>query len=268
MVRTASSTKDVYAVLQDEPMDAQVGAVAHVALAQRAPGEECAAYLAAVADAVSAEPPTFGTEGYRDIYRNASANARWMIISLMRNAQREGQGATDLWSLAACSVDGREQELIKRHAVDESRHAKLYLAILDLAFPDAVEPTFRKQMDTFSPDYAMTQQPSPVEGSRYAKVPTIDDFVQMNIAEIRTTIHHLMQRAALEEHCPAANLPRVIKLLNALLSDELGHVAYTAAVIESKAAALGPDGISRLYRRRLRDFNRITSEEMGKAIYD
>jgi hypothetical protein len=60
----------------------------------------------------------------------------------------------------------------------------------------------------------------------------------------------------------------VIKLLNALLSDELGHVAYTAAVIESRAAALEPGVLSRLYRRRLRDFNRITSEEMGKAIYD
>jgi hypothetical protein len=268
MIRNPSSTRDVYARLQGEPMVGQVGAVASVALAQRAPGAECPTYLAAVEDAVIAEPPVFGTDGYREIYRGSSENARWMIISLMRNAQREGQGATDLWTLAACSQDSGEQHLIKRHAVDESRHAKVYLALLDLAFPDAVDPAFRKQLDAFSPDYAMAQQPSPVAGSLYAKVPTIDDFVQMNIAEIRTTIHHLMQRAALEIYAPAENLPRVIKLLNALLLDELGHVAYTATLIERKASALGPGGLSRLYGRRLRDFNRITQADMSKTAYD
>lgn len=268
MDQNASSTRDVHALLKGEPMANQVGAVARVALAQRNPGEACPAYLAAVQEAVAAEPPPFGTDDYRDIYLGASANATWMVISLMRNSQREGQGATDLWSLSACSTDSTEQQLIKRHAVDESRHAKLYLALLDLAFPDAVDPVFRRQMERFSPDYTMTQQPSPVTGSLYAKSPTVDDFVQMNIAEIRTTIHHLMQRAALEAHCPTENLPRVTKLLNALLSDELGHVAYTAALIESKSAGLGPGGLSKLYCRRLHDFNRITSEEMRKMFYD
>jgi hypothetical protein len=254
--------------LKDEPMSAQVATVARVALSESAAEQVCPAYLAAVEGAVAAEPPPFGTDAYRSVYRRASADPRWMILSLVRNAQREGQGATDLWSLAACAVDGDEQRLIKRHAVDESRHAKVYLALLDLSFPDGVEPSFRKEMDAFSPDYSLAQQPRPVEGSLYAKAPTLDDFVQMNIAEIRTTIHHLMQRAALEEHCPAANLPRVIKLLSSLLRDELGHVAYTAALIESKAAALESDALSRLYGRRLRDFNRITREEMGKALYD
>jgi hypothetical protein len=268
MIQNAPSTRDVYVLLKDEPMADQVGAVARVALAERAPDEACPAYLAAVAGAVLAEPPPFGTDAYRDVYRHASANAKWLIFSLMRNAQREGQGATDLWSLAACAADGSEQQLIKRHAVDESRHAKVYLALLDLAFPDAVDPAFRKELDAFSPDYALAHQPRPVAGSLYAKSPTLDDFVQMNIAEIRTTIHHLMQRAALEAHCPAENLPRALKLLGSLLRDELGHVAYTAVLLERKAAALGPGGLARLYSRRLRDFNHITNEEMGKSTYD
>jgi hypothetical protein len=268
MVQNSFTTTDVYVLLKDEPMIEQVAAVARVALSRRDAGEECLAYLAAVEGAVVAEPPPFGTEAYREIYRHASANATWMILSLVRNAQREGQGATDLWSLAACSADGNEQQLIKRHAVDESRHAKVYLALLDLSFPDAVDPSFRQQMEAFSPNYALAKETRPVDGSLYAKTPTLDDFVQMNIAEIRTTIHHLMQRAALEEHCPPANLPRVRKLLTSLLRDELGHVAYTARLIESKAASVGQEGLAKLYRRRLRDFNRITSEEMGKSTYD
>lgn len=264
----ASSTRDIYSRLKDEPMAAQVGAVARIALSERVPDQECPAYLAAVEGAVAAEPPPFGTEAYRDVYRRAADNPTWLILSLVRNAQREGQGATDLWSLAACATDEREQKLVKRHAVDESRHAKVYLALLDLAFPDSVDPTFRSEMNAFSPDYVLAQEPRPVPGSLYAKPPTLDDYVQMNIAEIRTTIHHLMQRAAIERHCPAANLPRAQKLLHALLRDELGHVAYTALLIEQKAAALGSGEIARLYRRRLRDFNRITTEEMGQSTYD
>ena len=90
----------------------------------------------------------------------------------------------------------------------------------------------------------------------------------MNIAEIRTTIHHLLQRAAIAVHCPAENLPRATKLLDSLLRDELGHVSYTAVLIERKASALGQGGLLRLYRKRLADFNRITNDELKKAVYD
>ncbi len=61
-IRAASSTRDVYVRLKDEPMGEQVGAVARVALSERAPEDECPAYLAAVENAVATEPPPFGTE--------------------------------------------------------------------------------------------------------------------------------------------------------------------------------------------------------------
>lgn len=267
MVRNASSSRDVYAHLARLPMADQVGAVARVAVGECVPGEALGAYLPAIRSALDAAPPPFGTDAYRDVYRDASANPTWMVLSLARNSQREGQGASDLWTLAASAADPGERQLIKRHAVDESRHAKVYLALLDLAFPDAVEPGFRRAMDAFSPDYGMGQELAVAPGSLYARNPTVDDFVQMNIAEIRTTIHHLMQRAALEAHCPPANLPRAVKLMNSLLRDELGHVAYTAVLVERKAARMGPGGLERLFDKRVRDFNRITSEEMARAVY-
>ena len=36
-----------------------------------------------------------------------------------------------------------DQQLLKRHAVDESRHSLAYLALFDLTFPGAVSSQFR-----------------------------------------------------------------------------------------------------------------------------
>jgi hypothetical protein len=259
---------DTYTLLSAEPATSRVAAVARVALSQRSPGSESPSYFAALDTALREHPPPFGTQAYEDLYRDASANGQWMAISLMTNADREGDGATRLWSLAACSHDREEQQLLKRHAVDESSHALAYLALLDLTFPEAVSPAFRTELKQLSPGYSMAKELFPVENSPYARTPTLDDFIQMNIAEIRTTLHHLMQRSALAVHCPAENLPRTTKILDSLLRDELSHVAYTAELIERKAQGAESGALPALFCRRLQDFNRITREELGQKIFD
>jgi len=254
---------DVNTLLSAEPSVERVVTVARVALSQRTPHHECPSYFAALNAALREEPPPFGTKAYSDIFRDASANGQWMAISLMTNAEREGDGATRLWSLAACSSDEEEKQLLKRHAVDESSHALAYLALLDLSFPGAVAPSFRAELKKLSPGYSMGLDLFIVDGSPYARPPTVDDYVQMNIAEIRTTIHHIMQRAALATHCSADAWPRAAKVLDSLLRDELSHVAYTAELIERKANG----ELTRLFCKRLGDFNRITDKELGQKIF-
>jgi hypothetical protein len=191
-----------------------------------------------------------------------------MAVSLITNAEREGDGARRLWSLAACSDDIDERYRLKCHAIDESRHALLYLALLDLTFPNAVSPPFRLELEGLSPRYSMNQRLVAVEGSPYAKKPSIDDFLQMNIAEIRTTVHHIMQRPALAAHCSRENRSRITAIQDSLLRDELYHVAYTAVLIERIARAAKFDEVSRLFRQRFSDFNKITTEELGEGVFD
>ena len=256
---------DIDTLLSAASSPARVATVAKVALSQ-GDSRTCPAYLRALMEALAREPPPFGTREYSDVYRAAAADRQWMAISLMANAEREGDGATRLWSLAACSADPEEVQLLKEHAVDESRHALAYLALLDLAFPDSVEPKFRAELEQLSPRFRMSQPLRAAKGSPYARTPSIDDFVQMNIAEIRTTIHHLMQRVALSAHCPPENLVRMTKVLDMLLRDELRHVAYTAVLIDRKAASAGQEGLPQMFCRRMRDFNRITHCELAKSV--
>jgi hypothetical protein len=242
--------------------------VARAALSQRSPRVECPTYFKALEKALREEPPPFGMKAYSDIYRRASEDAKWMAISLITAAEREGDGAKRLWSLAACSVNEEEQRLLKRHAVDESKHALLYLALLDLSFPNAVESSFHSELRKLSPGYTIEQPLFAVEGSPYSRAPSVDDFLQMNIAEIRTTIHQAMQRQALNKHCPANNLPRLTRILDSLRRDELSHVAYTAVLIERKAYGVEQSRVSNLFCKRFRDFNDITTQELGDKIFE
>jgi hypothetical protein len=114
----------------------------------------------------------------------------------------------------------------------------------------------------------MEQDVRAVDESPYARTPSIDDYVQMNIAEIRTTIHHTMQREALARHCPPDNVPGVTKILDAILRDELNHVGYTAELIERKAVDASPSAFQALFSKRLQDFSQITREELGVLTFD
>jgi hypothetical protein len=230
-------------------------------------GNSFSSYLVAVRKAAELAPPPFCLTKYVAEYERMSTNPRWLAISIIANAQREGQGATDLWSLAACAEDPAVMELIKKHAVDESRHAKLYLSLLDLVFPDVVEEGFRKELNSVSPGFTLQQPLFSLPNSDYARNPSIDDLVQMNIAEIRTTLHHLMQRKAVFRHAPLENQQSINKILDSLLVDELNHVGYTAELIESKSSDIGEAKLNQLYECRLRDFNQITIDEFRDGTF-
>lgn len=255
-------------LLGHEPSVTLIRSIAEVSLRLFNPGFECSVYFAGLDRALAQEPPPFGTKEYGLIYKSLSAEPRWMAVSLITNAEREGDGSRRLWSLAACSVEVDQQRLLKRHACDESRHALIYLALLNLAFPGAVSREFGTELRQLSPGFSMRMELFPVPGSPYAKVPTIDDFLQMNIAEMRTAIHHTMQRPALAEHCPPENLAKITRLHDALLTDELRHIAYTAVLIDTIGRGADRGRFEELVGKRLRDFNTITTEELGGNVFD
>jgi hypothetical protein len=165
---------DVQGLLEADAANGRVGLIARVALSQPTPPLECPIYCLALERALKEEPPPFDTPEYAEIYRGASGDPRWMAISLITNAEREGDGAKRLWSLAACCDDSDEKPLLKRHAIDESKHALYYLAILDLTFPNMVDRSFRAELNKLSPGFSVTQRLAPIDGSPYAKNPSLD----------------------------------------------------------------------------------------------
>jgi tRNA isopentenyl-2-thiomethyl-A-37 hydroxylase MiaE len=227
-----------------------------------------ARYCSALEIACDASPPPFGTRRYGDIYRTVAADPYWLSASLVTNAEREAEGATRLGSLAACTQDAEVSALVKQHAIDESRHARWYLALLGIAFPEAVDETLRPHLEMISPRYCASMVPEPIDGSAFAHAVTLDDLVQMNIAEIRTTINQRLQRPMLIAHCPSERRDKLVTLLNALLQDEIRHVAYSARLIERFAKQDDGGGcLVDLMSLRVFDFNEITNEEVEQKVF-
>src|SRR5262245_27763765 len=224
-------------------------------------------YRQALIAACKRSPPPFGDKVYGEIYREAAADPRWMATSLIANAHREGEGAGQLWDLAVCTGDARIGGLVREHAIDESGHACAYIALLDLAFPGAVEKTLRSRLNSLSPGYTRHSPREPHEHSPFARAITLDDLIQMNIAEIRTLVHHMLQRGMLLAHCPPEQRPRLRSILDALRSDETRHIAYTGSLIETFARTGDAAAVAALMDERLAEFNAITQRELTQNVF-
>jgi hypothetical protein len=225
-------------------------------------------YRQALAVACKKSPPPFGTKTYGDIYRDAAADPYWLATSLISNAEREGDGAGHLWDLAACTPDTGIAGQVRQHAIDESRHSRAYIALLDLAFPGAVDGEFHLQLTTLSPGYTHQSPQQAHAGSPFAHSITVDDLIQMNIAEIRTLIHHKLQRPMILAHCARERHVRMVRILDGLLADETRHIAYTAALIDQFARSGEVNRVMRLMQERVSDFNAITSEELSRNVFE
>jgi hypothetical protein len=225
-------------------------------------------YRDALITACRKAPPPFGTRAYGEIFRDAARDPGWMAISLIENAEGEGEGARRLWDLAACTPDARVAAHVKAHAIDESRHSRAYVAMLDLAFPGVVDDEFHAQLTALSPGYTQRSPLEPHAGSSYASPITLDDLIQMNIAEIRTLVHHLLQRPVLLGYCAPERRRRLARVLDSLRRDEIGHIAYTAALIEEFARHGEAGVVNRLMQERMSDFNALTNQDLGRNVFE
>ncbi|MGC5699419.1 hypothetical protein J4P02_04350 [Pseudomonas sp. NFXW11] len=212
--------------------------------------------------------PLFGQRVYADIYHEAAADPQWLAISLITNAEREGDGATRLWSLAACTPDADQAGQIRQHAIDESHHSRAYIQLLDMAFPGAVDEKLHAELLSLSPGYSRQQAPQATPGSAFAHAITLDDLIQMNIAEIRTRVHHLLQRPILLQFCPAYSRPQLARILDRLLYDETRHIAYTARLIEGFCGSGEAAEARKLLLERMDDFDAITRQELELRVFE
>lgn len=221
-------------------------------------------YEAALGEACEAHPPPYGQAWYGDTYRSAAMDPSWLAGSLIANAEKEGEGSRKLWGLVARTPDERISEAIRQHAIDESRHALLYIAMCDLVFPDAMDAHLRDYAESLSPRFSSNDFPPSSPTTRIENV--IDELIQMNIGEIRTRIHQLLLRPVITEYCAMEKRERLQRVLDSLLTDETKHIQYTARLI-NEAAENFYDLVVSTTKRRLDEFNKITLEEVGASKF-
>jgi hypothetical protein len=140
--------------------------------------------------------------------------------------------------------------------------------MLDLAFPGVVDDDGHARLTALSPGFTPRSALEPRDNSPYASPITLDDLIQMNIAEIRTLVHHLLQRPVLLRYCAAERRRRLTHLLDALRLDEIRHISYTAALIEDFAQGGEAAAVKHLMQQRISDFNALTNQDLGRSLFE
>ncbi|MCM3872020.1 MAG: hypothetical protein ND895_15155 [Pyrinomonadaceae bacterium] len=222
-------------------------------------------YSSSLSEACEATPPPYGMAWYGEKYREIACDPSWLANSLIANAAKEGEGSQKLWALAGRATQPEVSKQVRLHAIDEARHARLYISMLGIAFPEAVDKEIIAELNKLSPGYTSDDEPDRLPAAAEAQV--LDELIQMNIGEIRTRIHQLLLRPVIMVHCPPESRSKLQRILDSLLGDETRHIEYTARLIE-KAMAEESAFVRHTMRKRLDEFNQITLDEVGELSFE
>lgn len=218
-------------------------------------------YARSLGAACASFPPPFGMAWYGKRFRDLVIDPNWLALALVGNAEKEGEGSRLLWRLAGRTADPDVADQIRWHAIDESRHARMYIAMLETAFPGAIPDELRPSLKAFSPGYGLRDRPPVLPPAPAERV--LDELIQMNLGEIRTRIHQLLLGPVIRVYCPPARRRRLARILDSLMDDETRHIEYTARLIERAIARGDGEFVYRTMARRLNQFNKITLAEVG-----
>jgi len=202
---------------------------------------------------------------YGQRLRQSACDPQWVAESLVINAQREADGASAIWELAGGVANEADGCQIRQHAIDESRHAKLYIAMLETVFPTALPKdatlTLKRQFPTFS----LSDRPPATTALSEREV--TDAMIQMNIGEIRTRINQLLFMPVLSAYCHADRRKQLSRMLETILADETRHVQYTARLIEQACMRGLHDFVSARMTERMDDIGRLTLSEVNGSAF-
>jgi len=190
-------------------------------------------YVGLLRSACEIHPPPHGMAKYGNLYRECARDRQWFANSLAVNAYEEGYGSKQVWEFAQ-RIENRDfARLVRGHSIDESRHSKMFVALLDILFPTELETEVREEFKSFSPEYYPHSHP-PIEPSPEKvidKFQVMDQIIQINLLEIRALILQLLLRPVAQAYATNESLPKVTCMSNLFIYDETKHVEYSAYCI-------------------------------------
>jgi len=244
-----------------------VDLLSEVTGALRAHGaSSCSAFLDVVREANDAATPPYVTAEYVNDYQRRAYDPFWLSSCLVANAVKEAEGAHQLAVFAGRIPAGMSGavDTVLRHAGDEAKHARVFVRLLDMIFPDAeLSPQLRDDLEHHLPSPAMKLIHS--DRPPYSVEQVLDEISQINIGEIRTRINQLILRPVILAHTPAESRSKVATIVDNLLDEECQHIAYTAALLERYAGDAGAHFFRTTYVHRFQRFNHRTLCELKGA---
>jgi hypothetical protein len=210
--------------------------------------------------------PVFTRPRYAEFFWHCASRVPGYVPRVvLANGKAESEGSEKLFELWQ-GVENQPQveKGVLAHAADESRHARIFVRLTELAFPGHFLPSTLLEFERSLPDVRRLKTLK-VD----LKLPdnfVIDHLVQMNIGEIRTRLHVHLFAPIVYGLTPATNKEAVRRLFEGLVRDEVRHISYTALLMEQWAQGGAATLIRQLYAGRLHTFNKITYTQTQAAV--
>lgn len=228
-------------------------------------------YLNFLTQACKVHPPEYGMAWYGESYRKLACDSTWFASSLVVNAEKEGYGSQRIWQFANRIADTEIAQLVRSHSMDESRHSKMFIVLLNNIFPNLLDKSLYSELTNLSPGYTKRSQPEilPIlPENQLSELRVIDELIQVNFVEIRSLVLQLLLRPVVLAHSQTHNKTKIVGILDSLLIDEVRHIEYSAACIEKAATKGHLDFVHETMICRQSDLNELTLQEVELENYN
>jgi hypothetical protein len=209
--------------------------------------------------------PVFARPEYADFFWNcASTIPGWLPNILVESAIAESTGSKTLLTYWKIVRDNEQAENgLLRHARDEAAHARVFLRLVDLAFPDFVPFEKRHEIDS---SLHVIPRDVEKEDRRLPEMILINYLTRINMAELRTLINLHLVAPMFYALTPDENKEAVSRLLNSLQGDEIHHIAYTAKLLDFFGRDSGSNLLNKIYKENLYEFGLYSTKGLEEAV--
>ena len=210
--------------------------------------------------AFSVSPPACGEGWFERSLEDSAQEPRWLMAQLFNRARDAAERAERLWDVAARALDPMVAENFRQHAIDESRHAKMFAWVLAQVFPDRVSERAMAKVNALAPGYAPDDHPTPLAPLSDGRV--LDAVIRANLEAVRACREtvliwpHVVRAAG--SGAPAS---RVAWMGNRLAYDDMKHVLYTASILDAECIQERAAFVEHLFTEQ-------TTERMGMPLSD
>jgi hypothetical protein len=228
---------------------------------------ECPTYEAILEHAVATAPPPFAINSFGRRYFQLATQADWFANSLVANAALEGYGAQQIWKFSNRIANDSYAQAVRKHALDESRHSTIFVAMLNMVFPGAViDQQTEDELQAMQPRFAL--KAPPIVKSSDAELcegeVLLNELIQVHITEIRALVLQHLLRSMLLAYAKPPYEHRLERMSSQLIRDEARHIEYTARIFEREAQSGAREFLFDTFTERLRNFNHLTLIELER----
>lgn len=223
-------------------------------------------YCTFLRNSCETNPPPYGEHWFGKEYRRMARNPSWFANLLISDADLEGYSSKQLWIYANSVNDSKMSKDLKRHAIDEARHSKIFGKILFLIFPEIATDELREKLNEMSPSLSLNGiETSELNTVSVSYKETLNSLILINLFEIKALLLQRLLQPTLFAYGNSELNPKIQRSTNSLIADEIRHISYTAEYLEAAASIGYSDYIYSAMSDFQKYLNQITLEQFKTA---